>query len=48
MVVEKRIEEGIQNRENPAGRAFMELAQKLHLGVADKERIELIELKVES
>jgi hypothetical protein len=46
MVIDKRIEEGIQNKENPAGRAFMELAQKLQLGVADRERIELIELKV--
>lgn len=44
IVLAKRIEEGIQKEEKAGSRAFMDLAQELKLGVADKERIELIEI----
>jgi hypothetical protein len=46
LVTAKRIEEGIQDEENPAGRRFMELAQELHLGVADRDKINLIQDKI--
>jgi hypothetical protein len=46
IVVAKRIEEGVQAKENPTGRAFMELAEKLQLGIADKKRIEVIETTI--
>lgn len=41
IIYKKRIEEKIQKEESPKGRAFMELAQKLKLGVADIEKITL-------
>ena len=44
IVLAKRIEEGIQKEEKAGSRAFMDLAQELKLGVADKDRIELIEI----
>jgi len=46
IVIAKRIEEGVQERERPAGRRFMELAEELQLGVADRNKIDLIELEV--
>jgi hypothetical protein len=46
IVVAKRIEEGIQDKEKPAGRRFMELAEELQLGVADRSKIDLTELEV--
>jgi len=39
IVIKKRIEENIQTRESPKGREFMDMAQKLNLGIADLERI---------
>lgn len=48
MVVAKRIEEGVQKEEKAGGRKFLELAEKAGLGIADKERIELIELNGEA
>ncbi|MDR1162175.1 MAG: DUF362 domain-containing protein [Tannerellaceae bacterium] len=48
IVVAKRMEEGVQSAENPSGRRFMELAQELQLGVAERDRIELIEWAVGS
>lgn len=41
IVIKKRITENIQKEDTPRGRAFMEIAQKLNLGVADIEKIQL-------
>lgn len=41
VVLQKRIEEGIQQEDSPRGRAFMEYASELGLGEADAEKIEL-------
>lgn len=46
IIVAKRIEEGIQRQEKAGGRSFLELAQKVGLGVADKEKIELTEINL--
>ncbi|MBX3009490.1 MAG: DUF362 domain-containing protein [Melioribacteraceae bacterium] len=47
IVIKKRIEENIQKEDNPRGRIFMELAEKLGLGTADIKKIQLknIDLK---
>lgn len=47
IVLKKRIDEGIQKEDNPRGKIFMELGQKLNLGVADLEKIDhqIISLK---
>ncbi len=44
IVLKKRIEEGIQQRDTPKGREFMEMAQKLQLGIADLDQINLTTL----
>lgn len=41
IVLQKRIEEGIQQEDTPRGRAFMEYASQLGLGEADPEKIDL-------
>lgn len=41
IVLQKRIEEGIQQEDSPRGRAFMEYAAELGLGEANHENIEL-------
>jgi hypothetical protein len=41
IVIKKRIAENIQKEDTPRGRNFMEIAQKLNLGVADIEKIQL-------
>lgn len=46
IVIAKRMEEGVQEKESPVGIKFMQLAEKLELGVADKEKITLVELNV--
>ncbi|MDH6304785.1 hypothetical protein M2459_001522 [Parabacteroides sp. PF5-5] len=46
IVLAKRIAEGVQAEEKLAGRRFMELAEELQLGVADRSKIDLTELKV--
>jgi len=46
IVLAKRIEEGVQEEENPVGMKFVELAEKLGLGVSDLEKIKRIELMV--
>lgn len=46
IVIAKRIEEGVQEEDSPRGRKFMKLAEKLELGVADREKIELIETEI--
>lgn len=46
IIVAKRIEEGLQRQEKAGGRSFLELAQKIGLGVADKEKIELTEINL--
>lgn len=43
IILQKRIEEGIQETERDGSRKFMEMAQELQLGVADRSKIELIE-----
>lgn len=40
IVLKKRIDEGIQKEDNPRGKIFLELGQKLNLGVADLEKID--------
>jgi hypothetical protein len=44
IVLQKRIEEGIQQEDSPRGRAFMEYAAELGLGEANSEKIELKKL----
>lgn len=46
VILAKRIEEGIQKEERPGSRLFMELAQELKLGVADREKIDLKEINL--
>ncbi|KAF0151001.1 MAG: hypothetical protein FD143_2337 [Ignavibacteria bacterium] len=41
IVIKKRIAEKIQKEDNPRGKIFMELAEKLGLGTADIEKISL-------
>ncbi|MFA7227550.1 MAG: DUF362 domain-containing protein [Melioribacteraceae bacterium] len=47
IILKKRIEEKIQKEDSPRSRIFLEMAQKLNLGVADLEKIKLnkIDLK---
>lgn len=44
VVTAKRMEEGIQTEEKAAGRKYMDIAQELQLGIADKDKIELNEI----
>ena len=44
IVLAKRIEEGRQKAEQPGASKFMELAQGLQLGVADRNKIKVIEV----
>lgn len=46
IVIAKRIEEGIQEEESPKGLKFMEMAERLELGVADPGKIQRIELNI--
>lgn len=46
IVLQKRIEEGIQQEDSPRGRAFMEYAALLGLGEADPEKIKLIDVNL--
>lgn len=46
MVVARRIEEGIQQTEKAGGRKFLELAETLGLGIADKARVELTDINL--
>lgn len=48
IVLAKRIEEGIQEEEKAGSRAFMDLAQEFKLGIADKDKIELIEVNMQA
>jgi uncharacterized protein (DUF362 family) len=41
IILKERLEKKIQKEESPRGRPFMDMAEKLGLGVADRERIEL-------
>ena len=43
IVIAKRIKEGVQEEESPRGRKFMEMAAELKLGVADPQKINLLE-----
>lgn len=42
IVIKKRIAEKIQKEDNPRGRIFMDLAEKLGLGMANIEKIQLL------
>lgn len=44
IVLEKRIQEGIQDSEREGSRKFLEMAQDLKLGIADKEQIQLYDV----
>jgi len=46
IVLKKRIEEGVQEEENPVGIKFMQMADDLGLGVSDPEKIKRVELTV--
>jgi uncharacterized protein (DUF362 family) len=46
IVIEKRIVEGVQEEESPRGRKFLDLANDLGLGVADKEKITLKKINI--
>jgi len=46
IVIAKRMEEGVQEKESPVGIKFMQLAEKLDLGIAGREKINLVELNV--
>jgi hypothetical protein len=47
IVIKKRIAEKIQKEDNARGRIFMDLAQKLNLGVAEIEKIQLIKTELQ-
>ena len=47
-MIAKRIEEGVQEEEKAGARAFMDMAQEFKLGVADKEKIELVEIDLQA
>ena len=42
IIFKKRIEEKIQKEESPNGRKFLQLAENLQLGIADKDKINVI------
>ena len=44
IILKKRIEEKIQKEENPRGRIYMDLAEKLGLGIADLGKIDVTTL----
>lgn len=46
IVVAKRIEEGIQNADNPRASAFLDMAENLELGISRRELIELNEINL--
>lgn len=46
VIIGKRIAEGIQKEDRANSRTFMDLAQELKLGVADKEKIDLRQLTI--
>lgn len=46
IVIPKRIEEGRQDKDSPAGYLFATMAQDLKLGVADRDKIELKEINL--
>ncbi|MFT4224383.1 DUF362 domain-containing protein [Dysgonomonas sp.] len=46
VVINKRIQEGVQTEEKIAGRKFMEIAQELQLGVCDRDKIKLKEISI--
>ena len=46
IVINKRILEGLQEKEKDGARTFMDMAQELKLGVADKDKIELTEINL--
>lgn len=46
IIFKKRVEENIQKEESPRGRGFMDLAEKLQLGVADIKKIDHKKIKL--
>jgi uncharacterized protein (DUF362 family) len=45
VIIAKRISEGIQKSDNPVASKFIDLAQKLNLGVGERAKIDLAEYK---
>jgi uncharacterized protein (DUF362 family) len=39
IIFKKRVEENIQKEESPRGRTFLDMAEKLELGIADIKKI---------
>jgi uncharacterized protein (DUF362 family) len=46
IILKKRMEENIQKEESPKGRAFMDMAERLHLGIADIKKIDHKKIKL--
>lgn len=46
VILAKRIEEGIQKEEKPGSRLFLQLAQELKLGVADRDKLDVKEINL--
>lgn len=46
IIFKKRVEENIQKEESPRGRMFLDMAEKLQLGVADIKKIEHKKIKL--
>ncbi len=46
IIYKKRVEENIQKEESPRGRAFLEMAERLELGVADIKKIDHKKIKL--
>lgn len=46
IIFKKRVEENIQKEESPRGRTFLEMAEKLQLGVADIKKIDHKKIKL--
>jgi uncharacterized protein (DUF362 family) len=46
IILKKRIEENIQKEDSPRGRTFMDMAEKLQLGVADLKKIKHKKIKL--
>jgi len=46
IVLAKRMEEGVQEEESPNGIKYMEMAEKLELGISDPAKIKVIDLTV--
>jgi uncharacterized protein (DUF362 family) len=46
IVIKERIKRGVQKEDNARGRIFMDLAQKINLGIAELEKIKLEKIEI--